>query len=111
VSAGAAIGWWIGWAVALVVILIAATLLLAIIALGRRIVRQADDITAAIDGAREHTAPLFDVTATNSAIDRITRGLRGVRTGEPQPPPGPAPRPGEEHGPEEALRKSWESRK
>jgi hypothetical protein len=110
VSVAAGIGWWIGWAVALVVVLIAATLLLTIIALGRRIVRQADDITAAIDGAREHTTPLFDVTGTNSAIDRITRGLRAVRTGEPQPPPGPAPRPGESHGPGEALREAWKDR-
>jgi hypothetical protein len=111
VSAGIGIGWWIGWSVALVVVLIAAALLLTIIGLGRRIVRQADDITAAIDGARDNTAPLFDVTDTNSAIDRITRGLRAVRTGEPQPPPGAPPRPGEDHAPEEALRKSWEARK
>ena len=103
-SVAAGIGWWIGWAVALVVVLIAATLLLTIIALGRRIVRQADDITAAIDGARENTTPLFDVSGTNSAIDRITRGLRAVRTGEPQPPPSGAPRQGESHGPGEALR-------
>ena len=109
-SAGAGIGWWIGWGVALVVILIAATLLLTIIALGRRIVRQADEITAAIDGGRENTTPLFDVTRTNSAIDRITRGLRAVRTGEPQPPPDPPPRPGEGHGPGEALRDAWKDR-
>jgi hypothetical protein len=109
-SVGAGIGWWIGWAVALVVILIAATLLLTIIALGRRIVRQADDITAAIDGARENTTPLFDVTRTNSAIDRITRGLRAARTGEPQPPAKPPPRPGEGHGPGEALREAWKDR-
>jgi len=85
-TAGVGIGWWVGWSVAVVVILIAATLLLTIITLGRRIVRQADDITAAIDGARENTLPLFEVTRTNSAIDRIARGLRAVRTGEPQPP-------------------------
>jgi ABC-type multidrug transport system fused ATPase/permease subunit len=111
-SAGAAIGWWIGWAVALVVILIAATLLLTIVALGRRIVRQADDITAAIDGARENTAPLFDVAATNSAIDRITRGLRTIRTGEPQPPPDSTlrPRHGEGHGPGEAMREASKER-
>ena len=75
--------WYVGWASALVVVLIAAGLLLAIIGLGRRIVRQADDVTAALDGTREHTTPLFDVTRTNLAIDRITRGLRGVRTGRP----------------------------
>jgi hypothetical protein len=74
--------WWVvGWAVGVVVILIAAALLLAIIGLGRRIVRQAGDITAALDGARENTTPLFDVTRTNLAVDQITRGLRTVREG------------------------------
>jgi hypothetical protein len=77
--------WWIvGWAVGVVVILIAATLLLIIVGLGRRIVRQADDITAALDGARENTTPLFDVTRTNLAVDQITRGLRTVREGPPR---------------------------
>jgi ABC-type multidrug transport system fused ATPase/permease subunit len=110
VTAGAAIGWWIEWTVALVVILIAAALLLAIITLGRRIVRQADDITGALDGARENTAVLFDVTQTNSAIDRITRGLRAVRTGEAQPPPPPSPRADEPHRPDAALRDAWKDR-
>ena len=73
--------WYIGWIVGVVVILIAALLLIAIILLGRRIVRQADEITAAIDGARENTSPLFDVTKTNLALDQITRGLRRVREG------------------------------
>lgn len=74
--------WWIvGWAIGAAVVVIAAALLLAIIALGRRIVGQAGDITGALDGAREHTDALFDVKATNFAIDRITRGLRAVRTG------------------------------
>lgn len=72
--------WWvIGWALAVVVILIAAALLLTIIFLGRRIVRQAGEIVAALDGAREHTNALYDVTRTNLAIDRITRDLRAVR--------------------------------
>jgi len=72
--------WWlIGWALALVVVLIAATLLLTIIFLGRRIVRQATAIVTALDGARENTNALYDVTRTNLAIDRITRDLRTVR--------------------------------
>jgi len=72
--------WWIvGWVIGLVVVLLAAGLLLAIIAVGRRIVRQADGITEALDGARENTAPLFEVTRTNRAIDQITRGLAAVR--------------------------------
>ena len=77
------IGWWVGWGVALVVILLAAGLLLLITALARTIARQANDTTEAIDGARENTTALFDVTRTNLAVDRITRDLRAVRTGEP----------------------------
>lgn len=73
--------WFVGWAIGAAVVVVAAVLLLAIIALGRRIARQAGDITAALDGARDHTAPLFDVTRTNLAIDQITRDLRAVREG------------------------------
>jgi hypothetical protein len=77
-------GWVIGWIIGAVVVVVAAALLLTVIALGRRIVRQADEITVALDGARANTDPLFDVARTNLAIDQITRGLRAVRTGEPQ---------------------------
>lgn len=77
-------GWVIGWIIGAVVVVIAAALLLIIIGVGRRIVRQADEITVALDGARANTDPLFDVARTNLAIDRITRGLRAARTGEPQ---------------------------
>jgi hypothetical protein len=76
--------WYVGWAIALLVVLIAAVLLLLIIALGRRIVGQAEDITAAIGGARDHTEPLFEVKRTNLAVDRITRGLRAARGEPPQ---------------------------
>ena len=106
-SVAAGIGWWIGWAVALVVVLLAAALLLAIIGLGRRIVRQADDITAALDGARENTTPLFDVTHTNFAIDRIARDLQVVRTGEPDDPDRARHEPDEEADPVNALRQEW----
>ncbi len=74
-------GWYVGWAIGVVVVAIAALLLIAIIGLGRRIVAQADDITEALDGARDHTAPLFDVTRTNLALDQITRGLGRLRGG------------------------------
>jgi len=68
-------GWIIGWAIGGVVVL------LVIIGLGRRITRQARDITDALDGARSNTDALFDVTRTDLAIERITRGLHSVRTG------------------------------
>lgn len=73
------VGWIVGWCVGVVVVVIAASLLLAIIALGRRIARQAEDITRALDGTREHTAPMFDIARTNLAIDRVVRGLARVR--------------------------------
>jgi hypothetical protein len=79
-----ATGWIVGWAIGFMVVLVAAAVLLTIIGFGRRIVRQAGDITSALDGARSNTEPLFDVTRTNLALDRITRGLRRVRTGEPR---------------------------
>ena len=73
-------GWWaIGLALGGAVVLVAAALLLTIIALARRIVRQANEIVAALEGARENTNPLFDVTRTNLALDRVTRGLQAAR--------------------------------
>lgn len=74
--------WWaIGFVVGGVVVVVAATLLLTIIALGRRIIRQAADITQALDGTRENTNAMFDVAAVNHNIDRIVRGLRAAREG------------------------------
>ena len=72
-------GWYVGWAIGLVVVLLAAGLLLAIIGVGRRISRQATDITRALDGARANTDALWDVRATNHTVDRITRQLAAAR--------------------------------
>ena len=75
-------GWWIvGWVGGVVVVALVAVLVLAITALAGRISAQARDITAALDGARANTDALWDVRATNSAADRITRGLRSAREG------------------------------
>jgi hypothetical protein len=73
--------WIVGWAIGALVVAVAATVLLVIILTAKRITRQAEEITTALDGGRENTTPLFDVTRTNLAIDRITRGLRRARTG------------------------------
>ena len=58
---------------------IAAGLLLTLIALCRRITRQAEDITRALDGARENTDPLWEVPSVNATVARITENLRAVR--------------------------------
>jgi hypothetical protein len=73
-------GWWVfGWVVAAVVVLLAAALLLAIIALGRRIARQADEITVALDGTRRNTDPLWAVKSVNVNLDRTVRTLAAAR--------------------------------
>ena len=72
--------WWIvGFAVGGAVVVVAAGLLIAIILLARRIVRQAAEITLALDGAMRNTNPLFDVANVNHTIESITRGLQKVR--------------------------------
>ncbi len=72
--------WWtIGSLTGAAVVLVAAVLLLAAIALGRRIVGQAGDIMEALDATRENTNPMFDIAAVNHNLDRITRGLRTAR--------------------------------
>ena len=74
-------GWFVGWAVGALVVVIAAALLLTVIALGRRIARQAEDITRSLAGTNERTTPLFELGRTNHALDRIARGLRERRGG------------------------------
>lgn len=84
-------GWWtFGWVVGGAVVLVAALLLVAIIALGRRIVAQADEITTALDGARRNTDPLWDVKAVNINLDRVVRGLAAAREAVERGRRGPA---------------------
>jgi hypothetical protein len=104
--------WYVGWGLGALVVVIAAALLLIIIALARRIAGQADDITEALDGARKNTTALFDVASTNHAIDRITRGLRMARTGEPERDPAERTEPlGAQRGPVSALKDMWKERR
>ena len=73
--------WVIGWGIGAAVVGIAASLLVAIIALCRRIVGQAEDIRQALDGARERTNALFGLASTNAAVGSIAADLRAVREG------------------------------
>ena len=74
-------GWVIGWGVGAGVVGIAASLLVTLIALCRRIVGQAEQITQSLDRSREQTDALFALTTTNAAIGSITSDLRAVREG------------------------------
>ena len=76
--------WWaIGFAISGEVVLVAALLLIVIIMLARRIARQAREITAALDGARANTTPLFAVANVSHALERIVVGLRALRGAGP----------------------------
>ena len=73
--------WVTGWSLGGAVVAVAASLLVTIIALCRRIVGQAQDITQALDGARVQSDALFGLTETNAAVASITADLRTVREG------------------------------
>ncbi len=62
-------------------VLVAAAVLLTIIGLARRIARQAEEIEGAIEGARQHTAPLFEIGAVNRTLDGIARELSDIGEG------------------------------
>lgn len=72
--------WWIvGYAIGGVVVALVAALLILAIALVRRLVRQAGDIVAGLEGARGNTEPLIAIANVNGEIDRIHTGLRALR--------------------------------
>jgi len=73
--------WKAGWAAGGAVVVIAASLLLTIIALARRITRQAGDVTRALDAARENTSALFALADVNRSVEQATVDLRAVREG------------------------------
>ena len=74
--------WWFGgWILGIVVVIVASILLIMANLLARRIRMQADEITRILDRTRENTNPMFDIVKANVALDRIARGLAGVREG------------------------------
>lgn len=73
--------WLAGWTAGSTVVAVAAGLLAANIALGRRIVRQAREIETGLVTARESTNAIFDLSVTNHALGQIAGHLRGVREG------------------------------
>lgn len=76
--------WWtVGWGVGAVVVLLVAILLLAIIALARKIDGVAEDLVTDLDSIATKTGPLQNVGATNHAVRTITRCLRIARGAGP----------------------------
>jgi hypothetical protein len=72
-------GWYIGMALGIVVILVAAAIVITIIALARRISIQARTSVAGVDTVREQTSELPNIARINDSGVRILHSARALR--------------------------------
>lgn len=72
-------GWYVGYAIAAVIITVVVILVGIILALARRIGVQAQEVTAALDEARINTLPLWEVDKINSGVRSIIRSAEQAR--------------------------------
>ena len=72
-------GWYVGYAIAAVIITVVVILVGAILALARRIGVQASEVTAALDEARINTLPLWEVDKINTGVRSIIRSAEQAR--------------------------------
>ncbi len=72
-------GWYVGYAIAAVLITVVVILVGAILALARRIGVQASEVTAALDEARINTLPLWEVDKINTGVRSIIRSAEQAR--------------------------------
>jgi uncharacterized membrane protein len=72
-------GWYIGMALGIVVILVAAAIVLTIIALARRIAKQARTAVDGVAKVREQTTELNNVSRINDSGVRILHSARALR--------------------------------
>lgn len=68
-------GWRVGWSAGAAVVVVAASLLVTITALARRISRQAHEIVVALDGAESNTSALWDVSTVNAVLQQVVESL------------------------------------
>ncbi len=73
-------GWYVGYAIAAVIITVVVILVGIILALARRIGVQASEVTAALDEARINTLPLWDVDKVNGGVRSIIKSAQEART-------------------------------
>lgn len=72
-------GWIIGWAVGLAAVALVVLLLMLLIRGASRAANKAEAIVAAFNEARENTAGLWNVDATNRTIVDVTAAARATR--------------------------------
>jgi hypothetical protein len=76
---GASTGWYIGLALGVVVVLVAATIVITIIALARRIDEQAKTAVAGVEKVRDQTTELVGIARINDSGVRILHSARALR--------------------------------
>ena len=72
-------GWYVGMALGIVVILVAAAIVVTIVALAQRIAAQARTSVAGLETVREQTSELGGVARINDSGVRILRSARALR--------------------------------
>lgn len=72
-------GWVIGYVIGGAVVLVVVVLLLLMIAGARKVGKQAEAILASLLEARDSTAGMWAIDATNEALDRTVYAARAAR--------------------------------
>ncbi len=72
-------GWILGYLIGVVVVLVVVAVLLLMIVGARRTAAKAEAILAALEDARDGTAPLWELGATVSTADRIVAAAASAR--------------------------------
>lgn len=72
-------GWYVGFAIAAIVIAIVVVLVAMILGLARRIGVQALEITESLENSRVNTLPLWEVKEVNSGVQSIIQSAATAR--------------------------------
>jgi uncharacterized membrane protein len=76
---GASTGWYIGLALGVVVVLVAATIVITIVMQARRIAGQAETAVKGVEQVRDQTPELAGVARINDSGVRILHAARALR--------------------------------
>jgi len=79
IAVGASTGWTIGLILGVVVVIIAAAIVITIVALARRIAKQATGAVQRVEVVRSQTDALSGISQINDSGERILRSARALR--------------------------------
>jgi len=79
IAIGASTGWYVGLALGVVVVLVAAAIVITIVVLAQRIAKQAGSAVEGVEKVREQTTGLGGVGQINDSGIRILHSARALR--------------------------------